>query len=146
MANNADYTGKSLERWRMMKNKDDLGNQVWNLAHELQFAFTYSIRLYFFEVLEAFQDCTDTDIHVHEAKLSAADLVWAYEQLKKIQLLVKSQDNKVLGKLLGSIMSDNRWKRFEVGRVYLTRYDCRPGPVGDRRDGTSNGLMIIERQ
>ncbi len=113
-----------------MKDKYEMMDDVWDLARELMRKFTYSLNSYFYEILDVITDCTDTPDHLHEAKIKVRDLTWTMEKLKEIKLLVNSKDDKILKKLQDDIMSDKRWKHYEVGRVYLTRYDCCIVPEG----------------
>lgn len=55
-----------------------------------------------------------------ETEVTISDILWL---AKQIQMDVSANE----------IISDKRWKRFEVGRVYLTRWDCPIEPERVRR-------------
>jgi hypothetical protein len=54
-------------------------------------------------------------------KVIRKNMLWIIRKLNQIK---KVQD---------SIKSDERWPRFEIGRVYATRWDCKPMPEGVRQ-------------
>lgn len=118
-------------------NKSELADKVFLLAQGLFYRYTYTISKYFRDILGVIIECTDTDCHVEEAKLTMSDLQWTHKKLKEIertyQLLENEVDSQVALKVQEGILSDERWKHYEVGRVYLTRYDCCIVPGGARR-------------
>ncbi len=57
-----------------------------------------------------------------ETMITTADVCWLARQIQ-------------MGVAADKIISDKRWTRFEIGRVYLTRWDCSIEPEGVRRAG-----------
>jgi len=65
-----------------------------------------------------------------ESKITHTDLLWlcrtiekAKRDLAKLRVESTEWEAMVLNSL-DDITSDKRWKHFEVGRTYLTRWDC----------------------
>ncbi len=77
----------------------------------------------------------DDEEDLQESKVTHHDLQWLYIKVKYAQknlskLREESEEwEQMMVKSLDEITSDERWTRFEVGRTYLTRWDCifKPG-------------------
>jgi hypothetical protein len=83
--------------------------------------------MYFEDILMELPEDTE---ELQESKLTHHDLQWLYIKVKYTEKnLAKMREEseeweQMMLTSLGTIVSDERWKRFEIGRTYLTRWDC----------------------